>query len=313
MRASVILTLVLVTFIVISAASVLLPEAAFARPEFAQLTGNPCGACHVSPQGGGALKPEGEDFKRQLNDLDIYADPYLRISTGRRLLHLALWLIHIPFGAAWVGLFLYTFSPALRRKRLVIPTGPYTRQIMYGMVVILITGPLLVATRMKMVPGLFTTRFGLLLSVKIVAALALTAATVALLWYTKVQLARRYRRLAKTLDTGTELDLTSDDLLLFSGSDKRKALVAVGGKIYDVTGRNLWRRGIHPGGHHAGQDLTRDFKGAPHGKEVFERIKPAGTLIDADGSRSKGPISWAVRLGFAASGIILLVVVLWRW
>ena len=292
---------------------ILLPSTAGARPEYAQLTGNPCSACHVSPQGGGTLKPEGEEFREQLKNLDIAVDPALRVSMGQRLLHLALWLVHIPFGAAWVGLFLYTFGPALRKKKLVIPSGPYTRQIIYGMIVTLVTGPLMVVTRMKMVPGLFTTRFGLLLLVKIIAALALTAATAALLWHTKIRLARKYRSLAKTLDSGAELELSPDDLLLFSGSDKRKALVAVGGRIYDVTGRNLWRRGIHPGGHRSGHDLTNAFKGAPHGREVFERIKPVGSMIDGDAPRGRGPLSWAVTLGFAASGVILLVVVLWRW
>lgn len=293
--------------------SLLASGRAEARPEFARLTGKPCSACHVSPQGGGPLKPEGKEFRKQLNDLDIQIDQNLRISTGQKLLHLALWLIHIPFGVAWIGLFLYIFSPALRRKQLVIPSGPYTRQIMYGMVVIFVTGPLMVMTRMKVAPGLFTTRFGLLLLVKIAAALALATATVALLWYTKVQLARKYRRLAKSLDSGNELELTPNDLLLFGGSDKHKAFVAASGRIYDVTGRNLWRRGIHPGGHHAGRDLTADFAKAPHGEEVFERISPVGRLVAPDTSGPGGPFTWAVRLGFAASGIIFLVVVLWRW
>jgi predicted heme/steroid binding protein len=291
----------------------LLPGAAIARPQFAQFTGNPCSACHISPQGGGPLKPEGEEFKKKLKNLDIPIDSNLRISTGQRLLHFALILLHIPFGVAWVGLFLYSFGPALRRRSLVIPPRPYIRQIMYGAIVVLITGPLMVASKMKMVPELFTTRFGLLLLIKIAAVLALLTATTALLWRTTVLLARRYKRLAKSLDNESEIELTPDDLLLFSGSEKRKALVAVDGKVYDVTGRNLWRRGIHPGGHHAGHDLTGDFAKAPHGKEVFDRVTPVGRVIEPDTSARRGPMSWAVMLGVTASGIILMVVALWRW
>lgn len=298
---------------VIGLTSLLVPGQATARPEFAQLTGNPCSACHISPQGGGPLKPEGEEFRKSLKDLNIPINPNLRISMGQRLLHLLLYLVHIPFGVAWVGLFLYTFGPALRRRSLVIPSKPYIRQIMYGTIVVLITGPLLVVSRMKMVPGLFTTRFGLLLLVKIVAVLALLTATAALLWHTTVLLARRYKRLARSLDAESELELTPDDLLLFSGQEKRKALVAVNGRVYNVTGRNLWRRGIHPGGHHAGHDLTNDFAKAPHGKEVFERVTPVGRVIDPDTSTRRGPMSWATILGVAASGIILMVVALWRW
>lgn len=298
---------------VIGLTSLLVPGQATARPEFAQLTGNPCSACHISPQGGGPLKPEGEEFRKSLKDLNIPIAANLRISMGQRLLHLLLYLVHIPFGVAWVGLFLYTFGPALRRRSLVIPSKPYIRQIMYGTIVVLITGPLLVVSRMKMVPGLFTTRFGLLLLVKIVAVLALFTATAALLWHTTVLLARRYKRLARSLDAESELELTPDDLLLFSGQEKRKALVAVNGRVYNVTGRNLWRRGIHPGGHHAGHDLTNDFAKAPHGKEVFERVTPVGRVIDPDTSTRRGLMSWATILGVAASGIILMVVALWRW
>jgi predicted heme/steroid binding protein len=295
------------------AITILLPGEATARPEFAKFTGNPCSACHISPQGGGPLKPEGEEFKRKLKDLDIPIDPNLRISTGQRLLHFVMYLLHIPFGVAWVGLFLYTFSPTLRKRTLVIPPRPYIRQIIYGAVVVLVTGPMMVTTRMEMVPGLFKTRFGLLLLIKIAAVLALLTATVALLWHTTVLMARRYKRLTRSLDAGSELELTPEDLLLFSGREKRKALVAVNGRIYDVTGRNLWRRGIHPGGHHAGQDLTKAFTGAPHGKEVFERVVPVGRIIAPDAKARRTPMSWATWLGVTASGIILMVVALWRW
>ena len=310
MRLDGILTLALAFTVTLS---LLAPGNAAARPEFAQFTGNPCSACHLSPQGGGPLKPEGEKFKKSLKDLDIPIDPNLRISTGQRLLYIVLYLLHIPFAIAWVGLFLYTFGPALRRRSLVIPPRPYIRQIIYGMIVVLVTGPLMVVFKMKMVPGLFTTRFGLLLLVKISAVLILLTATVALLWHTTVSLSRRYKALAKSMDRGSGIELTPDDLLLFSGQEKRKALVAIDGKIFDVSGRNLWRQGIHPGGHHAGHDLTGDFTKAPHGREVFDRVTPVGTVAEPDTTSRKGPFSWAIIPGIAASGIILMVVALWRW
>ena len=305
----------LLTLTLLFTASLLFLQApmAQARPEFARFTGNPCSACHISPQGGGPLKPEGEQFRKSLKDLDIPMDPKLRISTGQRLLHFALYLLHIPFGVAWAGLFLYAFGPALRKRGPVLPPAVYLRQIVYGAAVVLVTGPLLVAGRMKMVPGLFATRFGFLLLIKITAVLTLLVSTLALLWHIKVVLARRYKRLARSLDSAADIELTPEDLLLFTGRDKRRALVAVDGKVYDVTGRNLWRGGVHPGGHHAGLDLTGAFGGAPHGKEVFERVKPVGRIVTPDTPTRKGPMSWAVRLGIAASGVILVVVALWRW
>ncbi len=295
-------------------AAVLVPGQSRARPQFAQLTGQPCGNCHVSPLGGGELKPAGEEFQRNLKDLSVPMDPNLRVSTGQRLLHLALYFLHIPFGVAWLGLFAMTFSPILRRKAPgVVPPKQVVRQILTCMAVILLTGPFMVAFRMKTVPGLFTTRFGVLLLLKIAAVLTLLAATAFVLWHTHVLPARRYRRLIKTLDAGGDLELTPLDLALFNGTDKRRALVAVEGRIFDVTGRNLWRKGIHPGGHHAGHDLTNAFGGAPHGPEVLERVPPVGRVQELETGDGREPLFLAVSLGTAASVVILMVVALWRW
>jgi len=50
---------VLVSGAIITVAS----RQAEATPQFAQQTGKPCGQCHVSPAGGGKLKPFGAKFK----------------------------------------------------------------------------------------------------------------------------------------------------------------------------------------------------------------------------------------------------------
>ncbi len=39
------------------------PQQAQATPAYAQATGKPCGYCHVSPGGGGALKAAGKKFQ----------------------------------------------------------------------------------------------------------------------------------------------------------------------------------------------------------------------------------------------------------
>ncbi len=43
--------------------AVLAPHEAQALPTYAQQTGKACGYCHVSPSGGGALKPAGKKFQ----------------------------------------------------------------------------------------------------------------------------------------------------------------------------------------------------------------------------------------------------------
>jgi len=50
-------------------ATALAPRQAAATEQFAKDTKLPCGQCHVSPGGGGALKPFGQQFKDNGNKL----------------------------------------------------------------------------------------------------------------------------------------------------------------------------------------------------------------------------------------------------
>jgi hypothetical protein len=65
------------TVVILSGASVAImfaalafaPRPATAKPEFTAQTKLPCGDCHVSPGGGGPLKPLGQQFKDNGNKL----------------------------------------------------------------------------------------------------------------------------------------------------------------------------------------------------------------------------------------------------
>jgi len=65
------------------------------------------------------------------------------------------------------------------------------------------------------------------------------------------------------------------------GQAGRPALVAVEGKVYDVSASDLWADGNHMNAHSAGDDLTLALQAAPHGDEVFERVEPAGDMEEA--------------------------------
>jgi hypothetical protein len=52
-----------VSALVATVALVASPRNAAAKPEYASATGRACGYCHVSPGGGGALKPAGKKFQ----------------------------------------------------------------------------------------------------------------------------------------------------------------------------------------------------------------------------------------------------------
>ena len=282
-----------------------------ARPQFAGATGQPCSHCHVSATGGGPLTAGGQEFRQSLRSGDPPIDMNLLISPAQRLLHAGAFLVHILFGVTWVGLFLFILLPTVLRHR-VFPTFPaaYLRQMWYGIAVILLVGPFLAWMKTRFIPDVFTTRFGILLIVKTLAVLILFAVTAYFTWYVTLYAGRRYRRLSAGLDREGRVELTDADLSLFTGRGKRWALMAYDGNIYDVTGRNLWRNGVHPGGHPAGEDLTAAMKKAPHGEEVLQKVPLVGKVVKGRPERDR-PASWFYRtayLGILASLVILAVV-----
>ncbi len=68
-----------------------------------------------------------------------------------------------------------------------------------------------------------------------------------------------------------------EDLSAGTGRDGNPALVAVHGKVYDVSASKRWINGKHMNRHQAGRDLSSDIKASPHGTQVLERFEPVGT------------------------------------
>jgi predicted heme/steroid binding protein/uncharacterized membrane protein len=69
---------------------------------------------------------------------------------------------------------------------------------------------------------------------------------------------------------------TSEDLVRLSGEAGGETLVAVDGKVYDVSKSAKWANGSHMRRHKAGAELTAEIQGAPHGLEVLERVPQVG-------------------------------------
>lgn len=70
---------------------------------------------------------------------------------------------------------------------------------------------------------------------------------------------------------------TVQQLALRNGQDRPEIWVAFEGRIYDLTDSILWKNGRHYE-HWAGQDLTEEFKDAPHTLRVFDGKKQVGVL-----------------------------------
>jgi predicted heme/steroid binding protein/uncharacterized membrane protein len=91
-----------------------------------------------------------------------------------------------------------------------------------------------------------------------------------------------------------EIDLK--ELEKSNGKDGSPAYIAHGGRVIDVSKSKLWKGGLHMKRHHAGNDLTTDIKGAPHGLEVLERYPQVAVLKKEEGLEREMPrvLSWLV-------------------
>jgi len=100
--------------------------------------------------------------------------------------------------------------------------------------------------------------------------------------------------------------MTREELAKFDGREGRKALVAVSGKVYDVTDSPLWEGGLHQEQHRGGTDLTADLQRAPHVRAVVERFTVVDHLEEEPQPRKKS--SAPVIAAVVILGIVLLVV-----
>jgi len=106
------------------------------------------------------------------------------------------------------------------------------------------------------------------------------------------------RRLIGVQET-TMSDITIKELEKQNGRDGAASFVAVNGEVYDVSECPTWEQGDHMGIHQAGCDLTAAIADAPHGMEVFERVKKAGRLVQGVQQESvhvRKPPAWASML-----------------
>jgi predicted heme/steroid binding protein/uncharacterized membrane protein len=79
-----------------------------------------------------------------------------------------------------------------------------------------------------------------------------------------------------------------EELAENNGQNGSNTLVAVDGKIYDLTTSKRWPGGGHMNRHKAGSDLSADIKAAPHGVEVLERFEQVGELQEAPAPAYEG-------------------------
>lgn len=286
---------------------IIIPSLSIATTEYARQTGLLCSHCHIDAIGGGELTSDGKKFleERKLKGL------YRPLTKTQRTVRFIIGYIHLIVAIAWFGTILYVhllLKPAYAAGGL--PKG----ELMLGWISIIllaITGTLLSIARIPTWHALFSTRFGVLLSIKI--ALFLVMVTTAFV-VTFIIGPRLRKRVSMPLQNKREFTLK--ELRQFDGKEGRPAYIAYKGNVYDVSGSRLWKDGSHVRKHLAGHDLSNALKTAPHGEEKVIAMPVAGRIVETH--RSEKPMPVKIFYIFAYMNLVLVflitfIIALWRW
>jgi predicted heme/steroid binding protein/uncharacterized membrane protein len=285
-----------------------LPSLSFSTPEFAEQTGLECQKCHVDAMGG-KLTKAGEDFKEDLRIKSLYRP----LSPFQKVIRLIIGYIHLLTAIAWFGTILYVhilLKPSYAAKGL--PKGELILGWL-GIILLSITGVLLTIARIPAWEALYTTRFGVLLSIKIFLFLIMVTTAFIVTFI----IGPKLRKQKRSILPQNKNRLTMEDLFHFDGKEDRPAYFAYKGKIYDVTSSKLWMDGSHMVKHRAGNDLTDLLNTAPHGEDKVFQMPAVGELLSSKPNLQKSVhqkiFYFLAYMNLVFVFLITFVIALWRW
>ncbi len=301
----------LLLLLFVTLAVLLFSTTASARPEYAERIGQPCTACHTGVEGG-ALNSTGLDFSASGNVWPPTKSGYRVLSPIRKPVRFFVGYLHMLAVFMWLGTILYVhimLRPGYASKGL--PKG----EVILGlsaMTVVGITGVLLTISRISDISVLYSTRWGLVLLVKILIYLTMISSAAVVV----TVVGPRLRRAKRNLTEPSDGIFDPATLASFDGEGGRQAFVAYKGNVYDVTGMMLWPEGKHMRLHSAGADMTDAMARAPHSADKIEVCRKVGTY-DAARQPVKSPAQKAfyfiAYMNLALVFCVLFVVALWRW
>jgi predicted heme/steroid binding protein/uncharacterized membrane protein len=277
-------------------------------PEYAEQTGFECKTCHFDATGG-KLTKAGEDFREDLRIKGLYRP----LNPVQKVVRLVIGYIHLLTAIAWFGTILYVhilLKPAYAAKGL--PKGELILGWL-GIIILSITGLLLTIARIPTWKVLYTTRFGILLSIKISLFLIMVTTAVIVTFVIGPKLRKKTAQILPQ----DKKRLTLEDLHHFDGEENRPAYFAYKGKVYDVSSSKLWKGGTHLKKHSAGADLTDILKTAPHGEEkillmlVVAELVPLEIKIEKTAHEKVFYFMAYMNLIFVF--LITFIIALWRW
>ncbi len=293
----------------------LIPSYASATTDYARQTGFECRICHIDAIGGGPLTKAGEQFMEDMKSKGLYRP----LKTSQKIVRFIIGYVHLLTAIAWLGTILYVhilLKPAYAAKGL--PKGELILGWM-SMIILAVTGTLLSVARIPSWGVLLTTRFGILLSIKIALFLIMltTAVIVTLFVGPRLRRSLTANRTVGDMAVGGEGPMTPEELSHCDGKEGRPSYLAYAGKIYDVTASRLWKGGSHARKHLAGNDLTAALKTAPHGEEKVIAMKLVGEL-GTTAEKADKPFHEKLFYFFAYMNLvfvflIVFIIALMRW
>jgi len=284
--------------------------ASWATEEYAEMTHQECGACHVDPLGGGELTEMGKGYLLSLSP--ARAENQASQSGIHRGIRLLALYIHILTAFMWFGTILYVhivLKPAYASK------GLPPREVKVGLVSMLLmglSGAVLTYYKIPSMDLLLTSRFGILLLIKILlfTLMVLSALFVVLVIGPKL----KGKKISQLSASG---ELTVRALSAFNGENSKPAYFAYKGVVYDASTSKLWRNGTHMRRHQAGMDLTDVLSQAPHGEDKILAMSVIGKLSGSTEATSpdlyKKVFYFMAYLNLSFVFSITLILVLWRW
>jgi predicted heme/steroid binding protein/uncharacterized membrane protein len=291
----------------------LLPGYAAATTDYARQTGFQCSVCHVDAIGGGKLTKAGEQFIEDMKLKGLYRP----LRNAQKIIRFIIGYTHLLTAIAWFGTILYVhilLKPAYAAKGL--PKGELFLGWM-SMIVLAVTGTLLSVARIPAWNVLFTTRFGILLSIKILLFLIMMVTALVVTFFIGPKMKRKLKARPSGGGLMDKNDLTPEELRNFDGREGRPAYVAYGGRIYDVTASRLWKDGSHARKHLAGSDLTGSLKTAPHGEEKVLAMRLVGelksTIHKPETPFHEKLFFFLAYMNLAFVFLIVFVIALMRW
>ena len=283
----------------------------FATEEYAASSGQDCAVCHLDPSGGGELTAAGEGFALSLAPAGTKA-PAPQKSSASHWFQLLVGYLHILFGFFWFGTILYVhliLKPGYASRGL--PRGEVKLGLL-SMVIMAVSGAILFAYRVPSFEMLVSTRFGILLSIKIGLFLLMVGAALFAVFFLGPRL--RSKQAAVTATVSGNLSLA--ELANYDGKEGRSAYFAYQGEIYDASNSRLWKNGTHMGRHQAGCDLTEVLSQAPHGENKVFGLPKIGQLRSAETPGMSPPQKLFYAMAYMNLGIVLLIIFVlacWNW